>query len=465
MITANLINKYQPYSEYKDSGVEWLGDVPNNWTVGSFRHAVDDIKNGSTETQVDEAENTVPISRIESISKGEIDFGRVGYIQKKPSLCQFKLNIGDILLSHINSLSMMGNVAQLTTNTTLYHGMNLLRLKPSAKMNKRFLLWWLKSDLSRKTIESLAKPAINQASIGIDQIKSMACLYPDIKTQRTIAAFLDDETARIDQLIAKQQQLIELLKEKRQAVISHAVTKGLNPNAPMKDSGVEWLGQVPEHWVLSKLNYQVSTRKGVAFKAEDFCDEGIPVVKASDIKELTIRSSSTCLPSGFAISHPKAVLNEFDIILSTVGSTPDVKNSAVGQLGIVPFTLEGSLLNQNTVVFNANSSELINEYLFFLLQTRGYRDHLDLHAHGTANQASLNITDMLDFNVAFPSVREQIEIITSLKLKLTEMSKLENKCSLFQTILQERRTALISAAVTGKIDLRGWQPPKREVAA
>jgi len=255
MSTMNQLGKYQPYPEYKDSGVEWLGDVPNNWTVGSFRHAVDDIKNGSTETQVDEAENTVPISRIESISKGEIDFGRVGYIQKKPSLCQFKLNIGDILLSHINSLSMIGNVAQLTTNTTLYHGMNLLRLKPSAKMNKRFLLWWLKSDLSRKTIESLAKPAINQASIGIDQIKSMACLYPDIKTQRTIAAFLDDETARIDQLIAKQQQLIELLKEKRQAVISHAVTKGLNPNAPMKDSGVEWLGQVPEHWIVIYIKH------------------------------------------------------------------------------------------------------------------------------------------------------------------------------------------------------------------
>lgn len=154
----------------------------------------------------------------------------------------------------------------------------------------------------------------------------------------------DKATAKIDTLIEKQTKLIELLKEKRQAVILSAVTRGLDASVPMKDSGVEWLGEIPEHWNVKKLKYVIRTRKGFAFKSDQFQDSGISVVKASDLKNGTINTTSVCLPIEYKVSHSKALLYEGDIVLSTVGSTSEVINSAVGQIGVVPMNHHLSII-------------------------------------------------------------------------------------------------------------------------
>ncbi len=301
---------------------------------------------------------------------------------------------------------------------------------------------------------------VNQWDLDPDEFKCIELLLPTKDEQAKIFAFLDHETAKIDTLIEEQQSLIRLLQEKRQAVISHAVTKGLNPNAPMKNSGVEWLGEVPEHWKTIPLKFVVSTRKGVAFKSVDFGDTGIRVVKASDIKQKTIRAADVFLPEAFLNDYPKAILKTGDIILSTVGSNPDVKNSAVGQVGVVPEDLNRTLLNQNTVVFDPDEKKVVREYLFYILQTGGYRDHLDLNAHGTANQSSLSIADMLDFNIPLPPVEEQVAICNHLKEYQAKIVELGKDAGSSEFLLQERRTALISAAVTGKIDVREWSAPE-----
>ena len=359
---------------------------------------------------------------------------------------------------------MVGNVALKRDSSLLYHGMNLLRLIPNRKnFNPKYLFWLLKSKYFRNAVECIAKPAINQASVSIDSLKSLSLLIPFEVEQTQIANFLDYETAKIDSLIEKQQKLIELLKEKRQAVISHAVTKGLNPDVLMKDSGVEWLGQVPQHWITLPLKLCVDTRKGVAFKAVDFCDSGIRVVKASDIKQKTIRESDVFLPVNYLKEYPKAILKTGELVLSTVGSTPDVKNSAVGQIGKVPESLNNSLLNQNTVVYSAKKN-LDQNFLFYVVQADSYRDHLDLHAHGTANQASLNIENMLDFKISTPDLNEQKQITAYLDRKMSEFEKLEQHSLSIVDLLVERRTALISSAVTGKIDVRHWQNPQQDLA-
>ena len=215
-----------------------------------------------------------------------------------------------------------------------------------------------------------------------------------------------------------------------------------------KDSGVEWLGQVPSEWSVSPLKLYINTRKGVAFKSADFTDIGIRVVKASDIKDKTIRQSEVFLPSSFSEIYPKAVLKEGEIIISTVGSTPDVKNSAVGQIGILPFELDGSLLNQNTVVLSPKSNVLSNLFLFYLIQTDVYREHLDLNAHGTANQASLNISDILNFTFSRPTIQEQTQIANFLDHETAQIDTLIEKQKTLIQLLKEKRQAVISHAVT-----------------
>jgi type I restriction enzyme S subunit len=327
----------------------------------------------------------------------------------------------------------------------------------------RFLFYYLSANLAHEVVKLSAKTTVD--SLRMPMLENFKVIFPLEKEQTQIAKFLDYETARIDALIEKQQQLIALLKEKRQAVISHAVTKGLNPNTPMRDSGVEWLGEVPAHWEVVNLKRFISTRKGAPFKSSDFSDAGVPVVRASDIKHLGIRRSGVFLPASFVNYYPRAVLRSGELILSTVGSGPQVKNSAVGQIGRVPETLEGALLNQNTVVFAISDDSLQENFLFDLVQVNGYRDHLDLHAHGTANQASLNVVDMLNFSVAIPPSDEQLEVSAFVKDRCFKMDALEDLAVAQVELLQERRTAVISAAVTGKIDVRDWHPPRTQAEA
>ncbi|WP_407503399.1 restriction endonuclease subunit S [Acinetobacter baumannii] len=426
--------KYQKYAEYKDSGVEWLGEIPSHWKLVKLSYKLKLLSgDGITALDIEETGN-YPVyggNGVRGFTEKYNCDGSYPLIGRQGALC------GNI------------NVA----NGKFFATEHAVVVYPYEKFNLTFLSEFLRfMDLGQYSV-SAAQPGI-----AVDRINTLPIVIPPLEEQDSIGDFLDHETAKIDTLIVKQEKLIELLKEKRQAVISHAVTKGLNPNVPMKDSGVEWLGEVPEHWETLPLKLCVETRKGVAFKAVDFCDSGIRVVKASDIKQKTIRESEVFLPDSYINEYPKAVLYTGDLVLSTVGSTPDVKNSAVGQIGKVPESLNGSLLNQNTVVFSAN--KLLDQgFLFYLVQTNSYRDHLDLNAHGTANQASLNISDMLDFIIPMPETNEQIQITHYLDNKIAKLEELEAKSASMISYLTERRTALISAAVTGKIDVRNWQAP------
>ncbi|MCY2098641.1 restriction endonuclease subunit S [Klebsiella pneumoniae] len=463
------VGKYQPYPEYKDSGVEWLGDIPSNWSVYSLKRSVTGCTNGIWGDEPN-GENDLIVLRVADFDRNKLRISddKLTYrsISEKESRSRL-LAKGDLLIekSGGGDKTLVGCVVLFDKNFAAVTSNFVAKMSAHDGYYSGFLNYAF-SHLYNGRINY---PSIKQTT-GIQNLDSESYLmerfcFPSYTEQRTIAAFLDYETARIDKLIAQQQRLIELLKEKRQAVISHAVTKGLNPDAPMKDSGVEWLGEVPEHWVVTLLRYFITTRKGVAFKAQDFCDDGVAVVKASDIKEFSFKGASTSLPAIFLSEYPKAILRSGNIVLSTVGSTPDVKNSAVGQLGMLPEELDGALLNQNTVVFEANSIMCDNDFLFLILQTQGYRDHLDLHAHGTANQASLNVTDMLNFSLPLPPLKEQRCIVDLVRGKLDKLNRLEQLGIEAQKKYQERRTALISAAVTGKIDLRGWTAPVQEGAA
>ncbi|MFB9867989.1 restriction endonuclease subunit S [Vreelandella sulfidaeris] len=449
---------YPAYPEYKDSSVEWLGEVPAHWGLQKIAwhvpYSVGWTPSSGKEEYYDGDNLWVTIADLNKpvifdtkskISNKAVD-DRGGRLSPAGSmLFSFKLTVGNV--------SFLGLPA--------YTNEAIASFEPNENLDLKYWSYAAPQFIPKYGRENIyGALLLNQELIG-----AVRFYVPDIEEQVQLAAFLDHETARIDALVEEQQRLIELLKEKRQAVISHAVTKGLDPDVLMKDSGVEWLGEVPEHWVISNLKYHITTRKGVAFNASEFSQAGIPVVKASDIKSLTIKDTSSCISKDFLSKHPKAVLKTGDIVLSTVGSNPVVKKSAVGQIASIPAKYNGALLNQNTVVFDIDDKEILPGYLLFMLQSRGYRDHLDLNAHGTANQASLNVTDMLDFSLALPPISEQRRIISCIDSEIDKIKGLLVTADKSQSLLVERRSALISAAVTGKIDVRGWQLPADSVVA
>jgi type I restriction enzyme S subunit len=224
LISRAVTKGLNPKGRMKPSGVEWLGEVPEHWEVSRFRRLVKSIQNGTSSTQVDEIQDMIPVTRIETISKGKVDFERIGYVEPFEAFERYRLNIGDLLLSHINSLSMIGNCAIFESKSPLFSGMNLLRIVPNSLAFPKWLWYFVISDRFKKTLSSRAKPAINQASLTTNQIREMNVVIPPLSEQQSISSFLDRETAKIDKLISKVEEAILKLKEYRTAIISAAVT-------------------------------------------------------------------------------------------------------------------------------------------------------------------------------------------------------------------------------------------------
>ena len=439
--------QFKQYPSYKNSGVEWLGDVPDEWDIYPFWHLFN-RKEITNKTQ----EQLLSVY----LDRGVILHSEGGGMVHKPAdnLEKYQLvEVNDFVMN--NQQAWRGSVGVspykgIVSPAYLIFSFNKKICAP--KFFKYFLRD--KGVVDQFMIASMSVGTI-QRQVKWHLLKTIQLSIPSLIEQNTIANFLDTETARIDNLIAKQEKLIELLEEQRKSIISHAVTKGLNPNAPMKDSGVEWLGEVPEGWGLKPLKLLVQTQKGFAFHSDIFSENGVGVTKASDIKNCTILKPSTFLAIEKFEDYKKYQLLKNDIIISTVGSTPDVINSAVGQIGILPESLTGCLLNQNTVIFRSND-EVNQLFLYYFLLSKSYRNYLDLYAHGTANQASLSIVDMLAFNIPLPSLNEQAEIIRYLDIESERFNKLTKIQNQLIEKLKEYRSSIISHAVTGKIDVREW---------
>jgi len=224
LISHAVTKGLDPNVPMKDSGIEWLGEIPAHWKTVQLRRVVKSIRNGTTANQIEHGQTNYPVTRIETISQGTVDLNKVGYVEYVPDLEHYRLQRGDVLFSHINSLPMMGNCALYELVKPLFAGMNLLRLRPNHIVTGYWLWNWMRSSFVRQTVRSRAKPSINQASLPIGSLKEICVLVPPSTEQRSITSFLSRETAKIDALITKIEKAIKLLKEYRTALISAAVT-------------------------------------------------------------------------------------------------------------------------------------------------------------------------------------------------------------------------------------------------
>lgn len=458
MSTVNQLGKYQPYPDYKYSGVEWLGDIPKHWNSFPCRSGVNHLVKKNTNGDED---NYLSLMANIGIVLYE-DKGDVG--NKKPDdLTKCKIvRKGNLVINSMNYA--IGSYGMSPYDGVCSPVYIILDSKPNM-LEQRYALRLFENKPFQKQLAILGNGILeHRAAISWDDIKGQYIPLPSLEEQRTIAAFLDYETARIDQLIAKQKQLIELLKEKRQAVISHAVTKGLNPNAPMKDSGVEWLGQVPKHWVVTQLRHLLChLEQGKSPECEARMAEGEEwgVLKTGCVNGGVYRATEhKALPVHIA-PHKAYEVRAGDLLMSRASGSRDL----IGAVAYIDKTPPRLLLSDK--VFRLILVSGVHpQYLSLLMGSKSVRSQIELAINGAEGLAN-NITkeSIKSFLVACPDYEEQLQIHKYLSEQLNQFDSLEAKLTEALVLLQERRTALISAAVTGKIDLRGWQPPKCEVAA
>ncbi|EHK5111151.1 restriction endonuclease subunit S [Vibrio parahaemolyticus] len=442
MTALSETKRYQAYPEYKDSGVEWLGQIPAGWNLSkiAWHFRAEKGKNGQLLTKeycgLNVGEHPVYSGQTENggvmgkINSFEFDTGFEGVL--------FSTTVGAkaMTLSHLrgkfslsqNCMIIASQDKNIVTRFAYYHFQPLFAYE-------RGLI-----------------PEHMQASFRMEDLYRYPIATPSVEEQTEIANFLDHETAKIDTLIEKQQQLIKLLKEKRQAVISHAVTKGLNPQAPMKDSGVEWLGEVPEHWKLTLFKYLVSQMGGGTPDKGNisFWNGDIPWVSPKDMKVDYISTSQDFITDAAVKNSSTKLVPEQSILMVVRGMI--LIHSVPVALTTKPVTI-----NQDMKALIPNKDIQPEFLLFFLKGIKDYiLDFVETSAHGTK---CLRTEDFENMQLFIPPIDEQVAILSSIKTSLDKLDSLIQKAEQAITLMSERRTALISAAVTGKIDVRNWQAP------
>ncbi|WP_301017647.1 restriction endonuclease subunit S [Thiothrix sp.] len=321
--------------------------------------------------------------------------------------------------------------------------------------NSRWLCYILNSWVGRQQINKVQYGAA-QKQFNISDAVNFMFPLPSDYDQEKITFFLDHETAKIDTLIDKQQQLIKLLKEKRQAVISHAVTKGLNPNVPMKDSGVEWLGEVPEYWVVTRAKFLFDLiTSGSRGWAEFYADEGALFFRIANLTRDTIEPKLESIqyvnpPTG--AEGGRAEIRNDDLLISITAD--------LGSVCVTNNEIEGGFVSQHVSLCRPNNKVAASRWLgYFVLSDCAKEQLLGSGYGGTKIQLSLE--DIRELCIALPSGDEQAQIANFIDVELSKFTKIMEKANAQIGLLQERRAALISAAVTGKIDVRGWQVEQR----
>ncbi|MGO2331706.1 MAG: restriction endonuclease subunit S [Pseudoalteromonas nigrifaciens] len=395
-------SKYQAYSEYKDSGVEWLGKVPEHWEVKRISYFALLKSGDSIVSEQIEVEGDYPVYGGN---------GHRGYTNR---------------FNHDGRFILIGRQGALCGNINYGYGKfwaseHAVVVHPTLDVNIKWLGETLRAmDLNQYNV-SAAQPGL-----AVANITCLKAPFPKIDEQKSIANFLDHETAKIDTLIEKQQQLIKLLKEKRQAVISHAVTKGLNPQAPMKDSGVEWLGKVPEHWVICRLKNALTIRNGRDYKQVEVESGGYPVYGSGGVFK---RSSKYLFDGSSVLFGRKGTIDK-------------------------PLVVSGKFWTVDTMFYSEINTFHEAKYIYYQASMFPF----SLLSTSTA-LPSMTQEDLLNLGFVSPPLTEQQKIVEYLKIKLDRFEVLISKVEQSIILSKERRTALISAAVTGEIDVRHWEQP------
>ncbi len=430
------MSQYRAYPAYKDSGVEWIGQVPEHWEVKPICRV----------TSVND--DVLPDSTTDDTPIRYVDISSVGYMEgikqasdmcfaDAPSRARRKASSGDVIISTVRTyLKAVAAVTDEYADCVFSTGFAVLRAR---HLDRSFLKWMVLNELLIQAIEAhsegLSYPAINASALV--KLKSV---IPPPEEQASIAATLDRETARIDALIEKKTRFIELLKEKRQALITHAVTKGLDPNVKMKDSGVEWIGQVPEHWKVARVKRLASLRNE---RRNDVSTDTI-YIGLEDVEAGSGQYKPTNGSSRQSEDSTVGIFYEGDVLYGKL--RPYLRKAIISEMT--------GCCSTEFLVLRAEKTE--PRWLQEWLLTPDVTHQIVSGCEG-AKMPRADWGHIGSIEVVYPDQPEQAKILTSLDRETARIDALISKTEQSITLLKERRAAFITAAVTGQIDLRGKQ--------
>lgn len=434
--------KYKKYSSYKDSELEWLGKIPSEWSNSKLKyHSFVYNGNSISDNEKENYENLDITSSIPYVSTKDIDsnFLTIDYDNgMRVPICndKFKIAKKDSTLICIEGGSAGKKLSFLDKKVCFVN--KLACIDSYNGLNKRFSNYILRSSIFNYLFNLSTTGLI--PGVSINQLKDFEIILPSIKEQQQIANFLDKAIAKIDTLIEKQTKQIELLKEKRQAVISHAVTKGINPNVPMKDSGVDWLGKIPEHWEIVQSRRLFKDRKERAKVSDEqlTASQKYGVIYQKEYMELEARKVTLVLTGSEILKH----VEKGDFVISM--------RSFQGGLELCKYS--GSV--SSAYIGLIPIKHVFHDYFKYLFKSITYIQALQSTSNLVRDGQALRFENFSQVDLLIVPFNEQQQIANYLDDKTSKIDTLIEKSNKSIELLKEKRTALISACVTGKIDVR-----------
>ncbi len=436
--------------------MEWLGEVPGHWDVIPLSFTASESAtlfiDGDWIESKDLSNNGIRYLTSGNVGDGYYKEQGQGFISEATfaALNCVEVLPGDVLISRLN-LPVGRSCIAPDIGARIVTCVDNVIVRPDSKFDRRFYVYLLSSKSHFANMENLARGTTMQR-ISRSTLGRVRFAFPPPHEQTQIATLLDRETAKIDALVAEQRRLMELLKEKRQAVISHAVTKGLNPNAPMKPSGIEWLGDVPAGWMVKRLRF-VSNLNPSKSEIADL-DRGtavsfLPMEAVGDDGTLTLDKEKTIaeLETGYTY------FRNGDVTIAKI--TPCYENGKGALMG--GLTNGIGFGTTELIVARPILSQTTGNYLHYLFISQVFRNLGESHMYGAGGQKRVPNDFVRNFATAIPPLPEQIAIVDFLETELAKFDTLTAEAQFAIDLLQERRTALISAAVTGQIDVRSTE--------
>ena len=446
------------YPEYRASGVEWLGEVPMHWKVQALGTALAGVVNGATPSTEDNQYwdgNVVWVTPVDISQNSKLTHSQRSISHQGLESCSARIVPAGTIV--ITSRAPVGNVAIAQVPLATNQGCKSLLINKDIT-NSGFLYYVINS--FSVIFQNIANGSTFQ-EITTSKLKSVAIVVPPLPEQHAIVTYLDRETARLDDLIEKKRRLLALLKERRTAVITHAVTKGLPADEaraaglpvdpPMKDSGVEWLGEVPAHWVVSDLgacSSKVGSGKTPLGGAETYETEGVPFLRSQNIHNEGLRLTDVVFINDHVHNAMmSSAVNPGDNLLNITGAS-------IGRSCVAPINLPAANVNQHVCIIRARPDTVVNYYLHFYIISAVFQDYINGVQNGTSRQG-LNFQQIRASAIGIPPLPEQRAIVAYLDRETARLDDLAAKVEAAIAALGEYRTALITAAVTGQVDVRG----------
>ena len=435
------MSQYKPYLKYKDSGIEWIGQVPEHWEVKPFKYILSaPMSYGANESAESDDPNHPRYIRITDLTENgtlrEDTFKTLPW----DKAYSYLLSDGDILLARSGATVGKSFLYRETNGAACFAGYLIKASCDEEKALPKYIYAYLQSHsyweyISGSNIQSTIQ------NVSAEKYSSMVLPVPQREEQATIAATLDRETARIDGLIEKKTRFIELLKEKRQALITHAVTKGLDPNVPMKDSGIEWIGQVPEHWEVVQSRRLFSERKE---RARD-----------DDKQYTSSQKYGVILQTEFMEREGRRIVlvEKGQEILKHIESGDFLISMRSFQGGIEECTSSGCV--SSAYVPLRPIKWIWHSFFKYLFKSNTYIQALQRTSDLIRDGQALRFENFSKVPLLHVPISEQKDIALFLDNETARIDALISKSEQSITLLKERRAAFITAAVTGQIDLRG----------